>query len=128
MNLYAKFHALIAAILRRIAARGRLPPDLDLQRFAVEPPRDPVHGDLSTNAAMVYAKEARAHFANPRQLAVEIAAALADNPDVAEAEVAGPGFMNIRLKPAVFARILRAALELGPEYGRPILDSAKKLK
>ena len=128
MNLYAEFHGLIAAILDRIAAQGRLPPDLDLQRFAVEPPRDPVHGDLSTNAAMVYAKEARAHFANPRQLAVEIAAALADNPDVAEAEVAGPGFMNIRLRPAVFARILRAALELGPEYGRPVLDSAKKLK
>src|SRR6202040_939159 len=128
MNLYAKFHALIAAILRRIAARGRLPPDLDLQRFAVEPPRDPAHGDLSTNAAMVYAKEARPHIANPRQLAVEIAAALADNPDVAEAEVAGPGFINIRRKPAVFARVLRAVLEQGPRFGRPALGGAEKLK
>jgi arginyl-tRNA synthetase len=128
MNTYAEFHNLIAVILRRIAASGRLPAVLDLQRFVAEPPRDPAHGDLSTNAAMVYAKEARAHFANPRQLAVEIAAALADTPDVAEAAVAGPGFINIRLKPAVFARVLRAALEQGPRFGRPALGSAKKLK
>jgi arginyl-tRNA synthetase len=128
MNLYAEFHELIASILRRIAASGRLPADLDLQRFAVEPPRDPAHGDLSTNAAMVYAKEARPHFANPRQLAVEIAATLADNPDVAEAEVAGPGFINIRLKPAVFARVLRAVLELGPDFGRPALGAATRHK
>jgi arginyl-tRNA synthetase len=65
MHLYAGFHELIAAILRRIAADGRLPADLDLERFVVEP----AHGDLSTNAAMVYAREARPHIANPRQLA-----------------------------------------------------------
>src|SRR5580704_12885138 len=128
MNLCAEFHELIASILRRIAARGRLPENLVLQRFAVEPPRDPAHGDLSTNAAMVYSKDAKTFFANPRQLAAEIAAALADDPDVAEAEVAGPGFINIRLKPAVFSRVLRAALEQGPRFGRPALGGAKKLK
>src|SRR3984893_618810 len=126
MNLFAGFHELIAAILGRIAAQGRLAAGLDLQRFIVEPPRDPAQGDLSSNAAMVYAKEAKKFFANPRQLAVEIAAALADDPDAAEAEVAGPGFINIRVKPAVFARVLRAALELGPRFGRPAC--AKKLK
>jgi arginyl-tRNA synthetase len=126
--LYAEFQDLIASILCRIAASGRLPENLDLQRFAVEPPRDPAHGDLSTNAAMVYAKEARPNFANPRQLAVEICAALADNPDVAEAAVAGPGFINIRLRPAVFARVLRAALEQGTQFGQPAVASAKKLK
>jgi Arginyl tRNA synthetase N terminal domain len=62
--------------------QGRLLADLDLQRFAVEPPREPAHGDLSTNAAMVYAKEARPHFANPRQLAVEIAACFCIGTDV----------------------------------------------
>jgi arginyl-tRNA synthetase len=62
-DLFGEFHELIASILRRIAAQGRLPADLDLGRFAVEPPREPAHGDLSTNAAMVYAKEARPHFA-----------------------------------------------------------------
>src|ERR1700732_281722 len=128
MNSCAQFHELIAAILRRIAAQGRMPAELDLQRFAVEPPRDPAHGDLSTNAAMVYAKEARSFFANPRQLAVEIAAALVDDPDVAEAEVAGPGFINIRVTPAVFPRVLRTALEQGPRFGRPALGCAKKLK
>src|ERR1700738_2284130 len=107
MNLFAEFHGLIASILSRIVAGGSLPADLDLARFVVEPPRDPAHGDLSTNAAMVYAKEARSFFANPRQLAVEISAALADDPDVAEAEVAGPGFINIRVTPAVFPRVLR---------------------
>jgi hypothetical protein len=57
MNLYAGFHDMIASILGRIAAQGRLPENLDLERFAVEPPRDPAHGDLSTNdAAMVYAR------------------------------------------------------------------------
>src|ERR1700730_16391912 len=128
MNLFAEFHELIASILRRIAAQGRLPADLDLQRFVVEPPRDSAHGDLSTNAAMVYAREARSVFANPRQLAVEIAAALTDDPDVAEAEVAGPGFINIRLKLVVFARVLRAALEQGVRFGRPALACAKTLK
>jgi arginyl-tRNA synthetase len=128
MNLFAEFHDLIAAILGRIATSGRLPADLDLRRFVVEPPRDEAHGDLATNAAMVYAKEARAFFANPRQLAVEIAAALAGDPDVAEAEVAGPGFINIRVKPEVFARVLRVVLEQGPRFGRPAFDATKNLK
>jgi arginyl-tRNA synthetase len=128
MNLFAEFHGLIASILNKIAASGRLPTDLDLQRFIVEPPRDPAHGDLATNAAMIFAKEAASSFANPRQLAVEIAAALADDPRVAEAEVAGPGFINIRVKPEVFACVLRAALEEGTRFGRPVLDGAKSLK
>jgi len=119
MNLYAEFQDLIASILRRIAASGRLPENVDLRRFVVEPPRDPAHGDLATNAAMVYAKEARPAFASPRQLATEIAAALAEDPAVAQAEVAGPGFINIRLKPAAFSRVLRASLEQGQDFGRP---------
>ena len=98
-----------------------------MQRFIVEPPRDPAHGDLATNAAMVYAKEARPSFANPRQLAVEIAAALADDPRVAEAEVAGPGFINIRVKPEVLRAVLRASLEQGPQFGRPAPGGGQNL-
>ncbi len=128
MNLFALFHGLIVSILQRIAASGRLPGALDLGRFVVEPPRDPAHGDLATNAAMVYAREAASSFANPRQLAVEIAAALADDPHVASAEVAGPGFINIRVKPEVFARVLRGVLEQGPRFGRPAFDGTKNLK
>ncbi|HUI21099.1 MAG TPA: arginine--tRNA ligase [Methylocella sp.] len=128
MNLFADFHGLIVSILRRIAASGRLPETLALDRFIVEPPRDPAHGDLATNAAMVYAREAPFSFTNPRQLAVEIAAALADDPRVASAEVAGPGFINVRVKPEVFARVLRTALEGGPQFGRPPVEDAKRLK
>ncbi|MGQ0446314.1 MAG: arginine--tRNA ligase domain-containing protein, partial [Beijerinckiaceae bacterium] len=128
MNLYAEFQDLIGTLLRRIAASGRLPGNLDLARFVVEPPRDPAHGDLSTNAAMVFAKEARPHFANSRQLATEIAASLAGDPMVAEAEVAGPGFINIRLKPEAFYRVLRAVLELGKDFGRPAPDKNARQK
>src|SRR5262249_42769367 len=119
MNLYAEFQDLIASILRRIAASGRLPEDLDLARFVVEPPRDPAHGDLATNAAMVYAKEARPAFASPGPVGAEIGGALAEDLAGAEAEVAGPGFINVRLKPETFHRVLRAALELGKDFGRP---------
>ena len=118
MNLYAEFHHRIALILQQFVDAGRLPGDADFARFVVEPPRDPSHGDLACNAAMVYAREAKAAFANPRQFATEIAYALAQDADVAEAEVAGPGFINIRLRPQVFGRILRAALEQGPDFGR----------
>ena len=121
MNLFAEFQTRVATILREIAASGRLPGDLDLGRFVVEPTKDAAHGDLATNAAMVYAKEAKAHFPNPRQLATEIAYALAQDGDVENAEVAGPGFINIRLKPSVYADVLRACLR-DAAYGRgPVL-------
>ncbi len=117
MNIFDIFHARIAAILEGVKADGRLP-GFDPARFVVEPPKDASLGDLACNAAMVFAKEAKAHFSNPRELAVEICYALARSEGVATAEVAGPGFINIRLKPEIFSQVLRAAL-LDPEnYGR----------
>ncbi len=71
MNIFDIFHARIASILDGMTADGRLP-ELDLSRFVVEPPKDAALGDLASNAAMVFAKEAKAHFANPRELATEI--------------------------------------------------------
>jgi len=130
MNIFADFQDRIAAHLKRMIEAGRLPADLDLGRFVVEPPRDATHGDLATNAAMVYAKEAKASFANPRQLATELAATLADDPDVAEAEVAGPGFLNIRLKREVWGRVLKAALEEGRAFAasaKPPLGRERKI-
>ena len=90
------------ARLRRLAAQGALPPGLDLSRITVEPPRDATHGDLSTNAAMVLAKHAGQ---KPRDIA-ELLAGLADRPttEVEAADIAGPGFINLRLKPGVLAR------------------------
>jgi arginyl-tRNA synthetase len=118
MNIFADFHARIGAIVDTIAADGRLPADVDHARFTVEPPRDSSHGDLACNVAMVLAKDAKAHFSNPRQLATEVCFALAADPDVDQAEVAGPGFINIRLVPEMFTRILRSAIEAGGDYGR----------
>ncbi|WP_294541646.1 arginine--tRNA ligase [uncultured Rhodoblastus sp.] len=118
MNIYAEFHVRIAAILDRFAKQGRLPRDLDLARFVVEPPRDASLGDLASNAAMVFAKEAKATYANPRQLAADLAIQLTEEPEVDRAEVAGPGFINIRLKPRVFTDILREILVEGVDFGR----------
>jgi arginyl-tRNA synthetase len=118
MNVYAEFHARIAAILGRFGKEGRLPENLDPARFVVEPPRDASMGDLACNAAMVFAKEAKAFYPNPRQLAAELAYELTQEPEVDQAEVAGPGFLNIRLKTRVFADILREIIVDGGDFGR----------
>lgn len=118
MNIYAEFHVRIAAILDRFAKEGRLPQNLDPARFVVEPPRDASMGDLASNAAMVFVKEAKAFYASPRQLAADLAIQLIEEPEVDQAEVAGPGFINIRLKPRVFNDILREILVEGGDFGR----------
>lgn len=110
MNIFTIFHDRIATVLDGFVTEGRLPADLDRRRFAVEPPRDPAHGDVATNAAMVYAKEAAASWGKPRAFANDIAAALVNFDGVEAVDVAGPGFINIRLKPDVFHVLLRAAL------------------
>lgn len=110
MNIFADFQARVAGALQALVGQGRLPQDLDLTRFVVEPPRDPSHGDLATNAAMVYAREAKEHFGNPRALAAALAEAIGAMPGVAAVEIAGPGFINIRLDPAIFADVVRAVL------------------
>ena len=117
MNIFDDFHARIASILDRIAADGRLPKP-DPARFVVEPPKEAALGDLACNAAMVFARDAKPHFSSPRELAVEICHALAQTQDVAKAEVAGPGFINIRLKPEIYARVLRATLLDPDHFGR----------
>jgi arginyl-tRNA synthetase len=118
MNIFADFQARVGALLEKRIAAGALPHGIDLDRFVVEPPRDATHGDLSTNAAMVYAREAKAAGSNARALAQDLAEALAREPEVAGTEVAGPGFINIRLRPQVFTDVLRAVLTGGAEYGR----------
>jgi arginyl-tRNA synthetase len=117
MDIFQLFQHRIAAILAEISAAGRLPA-LDPARFVVEPPKEENLGDLACNAAMVFAKEAKAHYASPRALAAEIATALAESEGVAEAEVAGPGFINIRLKPSVYRDVLRGLLGAPADFGR----------
>ena len=95
--------------------RGRSRSGLDISRVVVEPPRDPSHGDLATNAAMVLAKEARM---NPRALAELLVADLQDDPRVTKVEIAGPGFINITLAPAVLHEVLRAVVVDSGGFGR----------
>ncbi len=118
MDIFADFQSRIATILKGMVARDKLPAGLDLGRFVVESPRDAANGDLAANAAMVFAKEAKAGYGSPRAFAVAIAAELASDPDVASAEVAGPGFINIVLEPRVYGAVLRAVLSDAEGYGR----------
>ena len=117
---------LFATMLARVhaAANAVLGPAADLSRVVVEPPRDPSHGDMATNAAMVLAKDAGQ---KPRDLADKIAAALSADSLVDKADVAGPGFINLTLKVHVWADALRAVLETGKEYGRGTVGGGKKI-
>jgi arginyl-tRNA synthetase len=117
MNIFADFQSRIARLLEKRIAGGELPRGLDLGRFVVEPPREAAHGDLSTNAAMVYAREAKQTGSNPRALAASLAADLAREPHVLGAEAAGPGFINIVLKPEVYHEVLSAILTQGVRFG-----------
>jgi len=115
MNLFESFSARVAAILAGLAERGALPAGLNLSRVVVEPTRDPAHGDLACNAAMVLAKEAGT---NPRALAELLRAELVKDEDIVKVEIAGPGFINITLKPSIFTAILKDAVQQGPDFGR----------
>ena len=115
MTLYTRFAAHVAAALDTLVAAGTLPADLDRRNVTVEPPRDVTHGDLATNAAMVLAKPAKT---NPRALAEALAAELGTLDEVAEATVAGPGFINLRLTDAAWRDELTQIAAAGDNYGR----------
>jgi arginyl-tRNA synthetase len=115
MNIFGLFEKRVADALGRLAEAGKIPSGLDVSRVVVEPPRDPSHGDLATNAAMVLAKEARM---NPRALAELLLADLQDDSRVTKVEIAGPGFINIRLNPQVLHDVLRAAVIDASGFGR----------
>ncbi|MGI9382741.1 MAG: arginine--tRNA ligase [Methyloligellaceae bacterium] len=115
MNLFAVFASRVEAVLEALQAEGELPPDIALSGIAVEPPRDPSHGDIAVNAALVLAKKAGVP---PRQLAEKIAAGLADGDDVDQVEIAGPGFINLRLALEFWPQIAASVLELGADFGK----------
>ena len=115
LTIHAAFAGHIAAALDALEAAGTLPGGLNRAAVAVEPPRDPSHGDLATNAAMVLAKPAGL---NPRARAELLVAELTKVPGVASAEIAGPGFINLRVDAAAWIAELRAIAALGGDYGR----------
>ena len=114
-QVLARVHAVCAAELGERA---------DLSRVVVEPPKDPTHGDMATNAAMVLAKEAKA---KPRDLAEKIAERLRADDLIASVDVAGPGFINLTLKVSAWADELRAVLRGGSAYGRSAIGAGEKV-
>src|SRR5467141_571451 len=114
-NIFNEVLERVRAVNGRLIASGMLPAGIDQSRVIVEPPRDPSHGHMATNAAMVLAKEAGR---KPRELAQAIAEGLASDDLVQKVDVAGPGFINITLKPAAWTEALRTALRAGIHYGK----------
>jgi arginyl-tRNA synthetase len=123
MNLFADIRGLVITCLDAMVAEGALPAGLEMGAVSVEPPRDAAHGDMATNAAMVLAKPAGM---NPRQIADGLAAKLLADPRIALAEVAGPGFLNLRLDAALWQGVVKAALT-DPTYGRSTLGQKQKM-
>ena len=114
MSLYAQYAALLDGVLDALVADGALPVGIERRGVTVEPPRDPAHGDLASNAAMVLAKAAGT---NPRALAEAIKPKLEALPPVTSVEIAGPGFLNIRLHADAWRDELRAIIRNGDQYG-----------
>ncbi len=113
--LFDIFQHHIEKALDDLVASGDLLADLDRKNVTLEPPRDPSHGDLSTNAAMVLSKAAGQ---KPRDLAEKIVERLVALDDVKMAEMAGPGFINLRVSDAVLIAELKEIEALGADYGR----------
>jgi len=123
MNLFADIRTRVLACLDQMVAEGTLPAGLATDAVSVEPPRDAAHGDMATNAAMVLAQPAKM---NPRVIADALAAKLLNDPQIAVAEVAGPGFLNMRLVPGVWQGVVKAALT-DPAYGKSTLGQGQKM-
>jgi arginyl-tRNA synthetase len=115
VTLYPRFAAHVDAVLDDLVVAQLLPDGLDRSNIAIEPPRDPAHGDMAVNAAMVLAKPANT---NPRALAAAIAERLEKIEGVASVEIAGPGFLNLRLDPKIWIDELLNIASTGDDYGR----------
>jgi len=115
MDIFADFEQRVVRAIARLEWKAADGSALDLSRVVVEPPRDAANGDLAINAAMVLAKPMGE---NPRRLAIALMGELAGEADVAETEVAGPGFLNLRLAPTYWAKMLASVLAAGTDYGR----------
>ena len=123
MNLFADIRALVTSSLDALVSEGVLPEGLDFANVTVEPPRDPLHGDMATNAAMVLAKPAKS---NPRAIAEALAAKLGADPRIETVDVAGPGFINLRLAPSLWTGLIEGILN-APAYGTSDRGAGKKV-
>ena len=124
MNLFAEIRSLVIDSLQQMQAQGDLPDGLSFDAVTVEPPRDAAHGDMATNAAMVLAKPSSC---KPRDIAQRLATLLSADPRLASVEVAGPGFLNLRLASTLWADVLRAILADPSGYGRATVGAGIKV-
>lgn len=124
MNLFADIRSLVLSTLDTLVADGFLPEGLSFDAITVEPPRDASHGDMATNAAMVLAKPARM---KPRDIADKLAAKLGEDARITAADVAGPGFLNLRLSAAVWQGVVGAVLGQGTDFGRGDLGQGRRV-
>ncbi len=123
-DLFAHFHAVVIAEIEALVHDGQVPAGLDLSRVTIEPPRDPTHGDIATNAAMVLAKPAGM---NPRAFAEKLLARLKTAEDVTDASVAGPGFINLRIADSFWHARLADILAAGPSYGDSEMGKGRRV-
>ena len=124
MNLFAEIRSLVIDCLNHMEMNKDLPEGLNFASVTVEPPRDTVHGDMATNAAMVLAQTSGL---KPRDIAEKLASLLLADTRVAFAEVAGPGFLNLRLAPKVWENVLSAILQNPEQYGRAKMGLGKRV-
>ena len=124
MNLFTDIRSLVLEALSAMQAAGDLPGGLDFANVTVEPPRDPAHGDMATNAAMVLAKPAGQ---KPRDIAEALAARLSGDARITAVDVAGPGFLNLRLADTVWQSVVADALQTGDGFGRSDMGQGAKV-
>ena len=124
MNLFESFRQTVLTAITALTEGGKLPEIADTDKVSVEPARDPAHGDIATNAAMVLAKQAKMA---PRAIAELLAAELTNQADIASAEVAGPGFINLRLEAAFWPGVVKNILEEGARYGTSDFGGGEKV-
>ncbi len=124
MNLFDTFKEVVAGTVETLAQSGALSGIEDMSNIGVEPPRDASHGDISTNAALVLAKQAKM---KPRDIAELLRPELLKHDDIAEVDIAGPGFINIRLEPKVWPDLVKTIVAEGSKYGRSNLGHGEKV-
>ncbi len=123
-NIFATILNKVRSANTALVAAGMLPAGIDQSRVVVEPPRDADRGDMATNAAMVLAKDAGK---KPRELADAISDRLRADALIDKVEVAGPGFINLTLKPAAWVDALRTVLRAGRQYGHSTVGNGTKV-
>ena len=124
MNLFRDIRARVIDALEHLVRSGELPKGLNFANITVEPPRDPLHGDMATNAAMVLAQPSGQ---KARDIAVKLSKTLMSDPRITAVDIAGPGFLNLRLGNSVWQGVIRRILEMGNQYGTSSMGSGQKV-